>query len=111
VIISGTAYDQVTNKLEVGYEFLGEQRVKNIPEPVRLYGVITDPNAARLVDASRQPRQQQGRWRWAAIAAGTFIVVVAGGALWFWPPSTAPATTQGPAVDAKPTLVVLLSNS
>jgi adenylate cyclase len=30
VVISGTAYDQVTNHLDVGYEFLGEQKVKNI---------------------------------------------------------------------------------
>ena len=41
VVISGTAYDQVTNRLDVGYEFLGEQRMKNIAEPVRVYGVLT----------------------------------------------------------------------
>jgi adenylate cyclase len=33
--ISGTAYDHVKNKLNFGYEYLGEQTVKNIPEPVR----------------------------------------------------------------------------
>jgi adenylate cyclase len=39
VCISGTAYDQVKNKLAFGYEDLGEQAVKNIPEPVRVYRV------------------------------------------------------------------------
>jgi len=30
ICISGTAFDQVRNKLELGYEYLGEQTVKNI---------------------------------------------------------------------------------
>ena len=43
ISISGTAYDHVTNKLALGYEFLGEQTVKNIREPVRIYRVRMDP--------------------------------------------------------------------
>src|SRR5512136_2898644 len=39
VCISGTAYDQVENKLSLGYEYLGEQAVKNIAKPVRVYRV------------------------------------------------------------------------
>jgi adenylate cyclase len=39
ICISGTAYDQVKNKLDLEYEFLGEKEVKNIAEPVRAYGV------------------------------------------------------------------------
>jgi len=35
ICISGTVYDQVKNKLGLEYEYLGEQAVKNIPEPVR----------------------------------------------------------------------------
>src|SRR5438876_10597500 len=42
--ISGTVYDQVENKLPVGYEYLGEQTVKNIAKPVRVYRVI-EPEA------------------------------------------------------------------
>jgi class 3 adenylate cyclase len=49
VCISGTAFDQVRNKLTVGYEFRGEQTVKNIAEPVRVYRVLTDPQAAGKV--------------------------------------------------------------
>src|SRR5215813_970351 len=43
ICISGTAYDQVENKLSVGYEWLGEHVVKNIAKPVRVYRVLTDP--------------------------------------------------------------------
>jgi TolB-like protein/Tfp pilus assembly protein PilF len=46
VVISGTAYDQVEKKLGLGFEFRGEQRVKNIDKPVRVYRILTDPTAA-----------------------------------------------------------------
>jgi class 3 adenylate cyclase len=36
ICISRTAYDQVKNKLELGYEYLGEHSVKNISEPVHV---------------------------------------------------------------------------
>jgi adenylate cyclase len=47
ICISGTAYDQVKNKLDLGYEYLGEQTVKNIPEPVRVYRVGMEPGERR----------------------------------------------------------------
>jgi hypothetical protein len=37
--ISGTVYDQVKSKVALSYEDLGEQSVKNIAEPVRVYRV------------------------------------------------------------------------
>ena len=37
VCISGTAYDQVENKLGLEYEYLGEQEVKNIAKRIRAY--------------------------------------------------------------------------
>jgi adenylate cyclase len=46
IVISGTAYDQLKSKVDVGYEFLGEQRVKNIAAPVRVYNVSLDPKRA-----------------------------------------------------------------
>src|SRR5881296_2001438 len=44
ICISGTVYDQIENKLALGYEYLGEQTVKNIAKPVRVYRVI-EPEA------------------------------------------------------------------
>ena len=40
ICISGTAFDHVENKLVLGYEYLGEQTVKNIAKPVRVYRVL-----------------------------------------------------------------------
>jgi adenylate cyclase len=38
--ISGRVYDQVENKLDFKYEYMGEHAVKNISKPVRLYRVL-----------------------------------------------------------------------
>jgi adenylate cyclase len=37
ICISGTAFDQVEGKLGLDFEYLGEQSVKNIKKPVRVY--------------------------------------------------------------------------
>ena len=43
ICISGTVYDHIRNKLAFGYEYIGEQTVKNIKEPVRVYRVLMEP--------------------------------------------------------------------
>jgi TolB-like protein/Flp pilus assembly protein TadD len=45
ICISGTAFDHVENKLGLGYEYLGEQTLKNIAKPVRVYRVMLEPGA------------------------------------------------------------------
>jgi adenylate cyclase len=42
ICISGTAYEHVKNKLPFRYEKQGEQIVKNIKEPVRVYKVLME---------------------------------------------------------------------
>ncbi len=39
ICVSGTVFDQIRNRLPVGYEDLGEQMVKNIDTPIRVYRV------------------------------------------------------------------------
>ena len=45
ICISRTVHDQVKNKEELGYEYLGEQEVKNIAEPIPAYRVIMETRA------------------------------------------------------------------
>jgi adenylate cyclase len=45
ICISGTAFDQIENKLGLGYEYLGEQTVKNLTKPVRVYRVLMETEA------------------------------------------------------------------
>src|SRR5215813_10312873 len=49
ICLSGTVYDQVENKLPLGYEYLGEQTVKNIAKPVRAYRVRGEGEATATV--------------------------------------------------------------
>lgn len=51
VCVSGAAYDQVENKLSLEYEALGEQTVKNIARPVRVYRVRVHEQAAHSASA------------------------------------------------------------
>ncbi|MFC1896758.1 adenylate/guanylate cyclase domain-containing protein [Thermodesulfobacteriota bacterium] len=39
ICISGSAYEQIENKLALGYEYMGEHSVKNIAKPIRVYSV------------------------------------------------------------------------
>jgi len=48
ICISGTAYDHVKNKLPFKYETLGEQVVKNIKEPIRVYKILMEKDADDL---------------------------------------------------------------
>jgi len=50
VCISGTAFDQVENKLGLSYEYLGERTVKNISKPVRVYRVLMEPGTFAPTD-------------------------------------------------------------
>lgn len=83
--ISHTAYDQVRDKVPYPFADKGEQTVKNISRPVRVYALSADavaalPALASATDAPRPSRYRMSRALLAACVAG--IVLVAGG-LWF----------------------------
>jgi TolB-like protein/class 3 adenylate cyclase/Tfp pilus assembly protein PilF len=48
ICISGSAYDQVREKVAVKFADLGEQSLKNIARPVRAYSVIRDGSGADM---------------------------------------------------------------
>ena len=106
VCISGTAYDQIAKKLPLGYEYLGEQTVKNIEKPVRVYRVLMDPDAVGKVIGEKGPISRH--WRWAALA----LIVVAGAlAIWnfYFRPSVELASVEKMAfpLPDKPSIAVL----
>jgi class 3 adenylate cyclase len=59
ICVSRTVFNHVTNKVDLGFEDLGEKLVKNIPDPVRIYRVDlsrTDTeSASRGSDAGTLP--------------------------------------------------------
>jgi len=72
ICISGTAYDQVVNKLGLEYEFLGEQEVKNIERPVRVYRVRMKPVAA-APKVKGEKRVALKQWQWLAVVLAAFV--------------------------------------
>jgi adenylate cyclase len=81
ICISGTAYDQIKNKLTLGYEYHGKQTVKNISEPVRVYRVLMEPKG--LSSLSRWKRAGLNHWKRVHPAFKILVALVAAGnALW-----------------------------
>ena len=106
VVISGTAFDQARNKIDAGFEYLGEQQVKNIPEPVRTYRVLLDPAAAGTIIGTS--RGKPWRWRWAAAAMLVVVVAAVGVAVGWLRPWEQDLESRGtlPLPD-KPSIAVL----
>jgi len=75
ICISGTAFDHVKNKLNLGYKYLGEQAVKNILEPVRVYQVLMEPEAAGKIMTEKKAKPR--RWQKAALIVLAILIVVA----------------------------------
>jgi len=111
ICISGTAYDQVVNKLGLEYEFLGEKEVKNIERPVRVYRVLSFPGAAahRVVRATTATAK---KWRKVVLAIAVILVTGAAvGTIWnlYFRPSEEPASVEKMAfpLPDKPSIAVL----
>src|SRR6516165_5095563 len=108
ICISGMVHDQIRDKLPYLFADRGEQSVKNIARPVRVY-------ALRLEDrsASREPIATT-RHRVTGIATGLAAVgalVIAVGAWWLWPatkPAPPPALTAATSI-AQPLMAPRLS--
>ena len=77
VCVSKTAFDQIETKLPLGYEYLGQQSVKNIPKPVGAYRVLMKPDAVGKVIGEKRFLGRVSRRT--AMAAFIILVMVAGG--------------------------------
>jgi len=105
ISISGTVYDAIENKIGLEYEYLGEQEVKSIDKPVRVYRVISYPGAAahRVVKAKRAVGKT---WRNVVVAIAAVLILGAGVlAAWHFylrpaPPPAEVASEQTPAPES-----------
>jgi adenylate cyclase len=103
ICLSGTAYDQVEGKLPVGYDFLGEQTVKNIARPVRVYRLRLEPNASPL--PQRGQRRPDRRWVFGVAGVIVLLMLLGAGGWAGWRRLGTPAS--GLALPDKPSVAVL----
>jgi formylglycine-generating enzyme required for sulfatase activity/class 3 adenylate cyclase len=103
VFISGGIYEQVKHKLICGYEALGDRKVKNIADPIRVYRVLPDPTAFN--------RTRKRRESILIFLLSLVLLVIAGGAFWYiwWLPhgkdgdhASAPVLPEMPKVLSAP---------
>jgi adenylate cyclase len=81
ISISGTVYEHIKDKLSLGYHFLGEQNVKNIPEPVRIYRLLTEAeDAGKIIDEGKPESKKLRYVTYSALA----VVILVVGALIIW---------------------------
>jgi TolB-like protein/class 3 adenylate cyclase/tetratricopeptide (TPR) repeat protein len=80
IVISGSAYDHVADKVNIGLQSLGEQSVKNIDKPIRAYRVHLDGSPTKpRVGIGPLPRRVVSL---AAIAA--ILIAIIPLAWWNW---------------------------
>jgi len=74
ICVSKTAFDHIETKLPLGYEFLGEQEVKNIAKPVGAYRVVMEPRVT--VADVKEKEETIPFWRRKAAISGAIVVLV-----------------------------------
>jgi len=115
ICVSGSAYEQIENKLALGYEYFGEHTVKNITKPIKVYRVPMEPGVSKKKAGSKG-------WKKVAFIAAAVLILGAGAlAAWHFylrpaPPQAEVASKKAPApespdetppVPAEPSIAVL----
>jgi len=76
ICISKTAFDQIERKLPYGYEFIGDQTVKNISRRVGAYRVMLQPRVT--VAGAKEKKSSIALWRKKGILASAAAVIIVG---------------------------------
>jgi adenylate cyclase len=113
ICVSGRVQEDVRGKLDIPFEDAGEQQLKNIARPVRVYRVLLDgPKARSLSRFAALKRKQAGAL---VLAGGLALLAIGGGATWWWhgilsgvvePAERNSTKTAGP-LSQRPTVAVL----
>ena len=110
ICVARNVFNQVKHKVDLGFDDLGERELKNIPDRVRVYRVLTRAVPAKTVTAA--PGTASRARRWPAIAAGVAVLVaIAGVVAWLrpWVPEMKPVSVEQMALPLpdRPSIAVL----
>ena len=90
ICVYKTAFVHIQTKLPLGYEYLGEQTVKNIAKPVCAYKVQMEPRVTGKAKAEVKPKEGARRRR--MIIALVVVLLMVGGIAVFWRFAFTPST-------------------
>jgi adenylate cyclase len=82
ILLSGTVYDQVKHKLPIQLEFVGEQTVKNIEDPVRTYRVVMGPGERTGPSSSRTGTRKRSKAGLLLLLAAALALL--GSGFYYW---------------------------
>jgi class 3 adenylate cyclase len=83
ICIASSVYDQITGKLDLGFQDIGEQSLKNISRPVRVYRVSGTSPAVRMhPDTPVLPPVAATRSSLPLVIGAVIVLVVAGVFAW-----------------------------
>ncbi len=110
ISLARSVFDQVKKQLDLGYKYLGEHEVKNITEPIQVYRVLTEPEAAGKVIG--EAKRATPSWMKLALAvAGIVVIAALSVGLWLrpWQATVEPASVERMAhpLPDKPSIAVL----
>src|SRR6266851_4055044 len=77
ICISGKVHEEIGDKLALGYEDLGEQSVKNIAKPVRVFRVLPEGGVATRAATKPTERHLRKHWRGGVFSLAVLALVVA----------------------------------
>ncbi|UCF83814.1 MAG: hypothetical protein JSV50_22090 [Desulfobacteraceae bacterium] len=97
ICISGSAHEQIENKLPLNYEYLGKHTVKNIRKPIRVYRAQMESEAGSAI--GWRERTWLKKWRWPLMGAvALLIIAVSAFVIWnyVWRPASLPEEVSAP---------------
>ena len=77
ICVSRSVHDQVKNKLDVGYQDLGQRGAENVPETVRVYRVVLEPDPKWKMIVKFWSRMKQ--WQKVTLTLAVALLQVGGG--------------------------------
>jgi adenylate cyclase len=110
ICVRRNVHSQVHDKLDLTFEDLGEVEMKNIAQPIRVYRIVLDDKAEKLVTpVAMLVRRERGP---RVVVAATLVAVLGiGGLAWWqpWAPEFEPASVEAMAypLPGKPSIAVL----
>jgi adenylate cyclase len=109
ICVSKTVFDHIESKLPYGYDFIGDQTVKNIAKPVGAYRVLMD---SRVTVSGKPVDKKPAAFRRTPILIGTVVVLAVAVGIWQFyvrHPKVEPASIEKMAIPLpeKPSIAVL----
>ena len=108
IYISRPVFDQIHKQLPFGYDDLGEQRLKNLAEPVAVYRVTPEASSPRKNSVRRKLASSQ--WLLGTVAV-VFLILLVGAGFW-WTISGVDVSDRGKfRLPDRPSVAVLSFNT